>query len=103
MQLFQLVAKGTCAVFQSSSRSICSKKVFVSKDMAEAYKEEFATKCSTPLGDKDLYYLESDLKINIVELELIGSGMIECLRCKEEFPTHQMWHGMCKECDWQDR
>jgi hypothetical protein len=72
MQGYQLVIKGSFVYF-GGSRTIHSKKVFLSQEKAEEHQEEFVRLCTTTAYKEDLSFLDKDQKyaVNIIEVEIV--------------------------------
>ena len=69
--LYQLSAKGTYCNFVDSVGKIQSRRVFWTKESAEAHIPEFVKKCWSNEGDMALYALDEDhVKVSILELEI---------------------------------
>ena len=71
MIVYQLVARGPMALFNSTGK-FYSKKVFRYSSDAENYKGEFSEICTSTQGDEDIVYLERIDKISVVQLEVSG-------------------------------
>lgn len=73
MKLYQLRATGGLATMEGS-HTIRSKCVFSSRKKAEEYKPEFIKLCLTPRDEKDIFYLDDKIgvDVSIGELELVG-------------------------------
>jgi hypothetical protein len=69
MKLYQVVVRGHLA-FLSGTHAIHSRRVFRTKEEAEAYIPEFSKICLTPRTEGDLFLLESIEKTKVNEIEL---------------------------------
>jgi len=72
MKGYQLIIKGSFVYF-GGSRTIHSKKVFLSQEKAEEHQEEFVRLCTTPAYKEDLSFLDKgqQYKVSIIEVEIM--------------------------------
>jgi hypothetical protein len=72
MKLYQLKVTGGLATMEGA-HTISSKRVFTKRKKAEEYQPEFIKLCLTPKDDKDIFYLDDKVgvDVSIHELELI--------------------------------
>jgi len=71
MKMFGLVAYGTYDWCDGRHAIVC-RKLFTTKEKAEAYITEFRLKCITPKNEQDMRYLEDNEKllIQLIEYEV---------------------------------
>lgn len=72
MKMFGLLASGTYDWIDGTHAIVC-KKLFTTKEKAEAYIPEFRQKCITPKDEHDLRCLEDNnrLIIQLIEYEVV--------------------------------
>jgi hypothetical protein len=67
--IFILKASGPSMFFDAPLDKICA-KAFRTREQAEAHKEDFSKKCTTPVDEDDVLYMDKVTRCVVLKLEL---------------------------------